>query len=174
MDPPLHYAHPSGGDLVEMFAGISPVSAGGDHIGGALSLKSAAPVFADGRHFLTKGALGASFLGSQDAPMLSADLTFAKRTPAVQYRGSAATADDLRYPGGTVSASGYDSTSHDLTGAWRTAGGYIAVDVGFSATRDAGTPALPMDMIKDDAWRFGLTQKETYDWGTLGKPFVCA
>lgn len=31
MDPPLHYAHPAGGDLIELMAGISPVSAGGDH-----------------------------------------------------------------------------------------------------------------------------------------------
>jgi iron complex outermembrane receptor protein len=167
MDPPLHYAHPSRGDLVEMFAGISPVSAGGDQIGGSLSMKSAAPVFSEDQSFLTKGALGASFLGSQDAAMLNADLTLANADASVRYRGSAVTADDLRYPGGTVSASGYDSTSHDLTSAWRTAGGYLAVDVGFSATRDAGTPALPMDMIQDDAWRFGLTQNETFDWGTV-------
>lgn len=167
MDPPLHYAHPSRGDLVEMFAGISPVSAGGDQIGGSLSMMSAAPVFSEDQSILTKGALSASFLGSQDAAMLNADLTLANADANVRYRGSAATADDLRYPGGTVSASAYESTSHFLTGAWRTAGGYLALDLGFSATRDAGTPALPMDMIKDDAWRFGLTQNETYDWGTI-------
>jgi len=167
MDPPLHYAHPSGGDLVEMFAGISPVSVGGDQIGGSLSMKSAVPVFSEDDSFLTKGALGASFLGSQDAALLNADLTLANADASVRYRGSAATADDLHYPGGTVSASGYDSNSHDLTGSWRTSGGYIAVDAGFSATRDAGTPALPMDMIKDDAWRFGITWQETFDWGTI-------
>ena len=167
MDPPLHYAHPSGGDLVEMFAGISPVSVGGDQIGGSLSMKSAAPAFSEDQSILTKGALGASFLGSQDAAMLNADLTLANADASVRYRGSAVTADDLRYPGGTVSASGYDSTSHDLTSAWRTAGGYLAVDAGFSSTRDAGTPALPMDMVKDDAWRFGLTQNETFDWGMI-------
>jgi iron complex outermembrane receptor protein len=167
MDPPLHYARPSSGDLVEMFAGISPVSAGGDQIGGSLLINSADPVFSKDSYVLTKGALGAAFLGSQDAALLNADLTLANADASVRYRGSAATADDLRYPGGTVSASGYDSTSHDLTGAWRTSGGYIAVDAGFSATRDAGTPALPMDMVKDDAWRFGLTQNETFDWGTL-------
>jgi iron complex outermembrane receptor protein len=167
MDPPLHYAHPSGGDLIELMAGISPVSAGGDHIGGALLVKSAEPRFSEDGSVLTKGAIGASFLGNQDATLLKADLSAAGENTFFQYRGSAATADDLRYPGGTVSASGYDTTSHDLTGAWRTAGGFIAVDVGFSATRDAGTPALPMDMIKDDAWRFGITQKEAFDWGTL-------
>jgi iron complex outermembrane receptor protein len=167
MDPPLHYAHPSNGDLVELMAGISPVSTGGDHIGGALLVKSADPEFAKDGSLLMLGALGASFLGNQDATQLRADLSLAGENAAVQYRGSAATADDLRYPGGTVSASGYDTTSHDLTGSWRTTHGFIAVDVGFSSTRDAGTPSLPMDMVKDDAWRVGITQKETFSWGTL-------
>ena len=167
MDPPLHYAHSSGGDRIELMAGISPVSAGGDHIGGALLVKSAEPRFSGDGSVLTKGALGASFLGNQDATQLKADLSAAGENAFLQYRGSAATADDLRYPGGTVSASGYDTTSHDLTGAWRTAGGFLAVDAGFSATRDSGTPALPMDMIKDDAWRVGLSQNEAFAWGTL-------
>ncbi len=167
MDPPLHYAHPSGGDRIELMAGISPVSAGGDHIGGALLVKSAKPQFAADNSTLLTGALGASFLGNQDATLLKADLSTAGENTFLQYRGSAATADDLRYPGGTVSASGYDTTSHDIIAAWRTAGGFIAVDIGFSATRDAGTPALPMDMIRDDAWRFGITHKENFDWGTL-------
>ena len=167
MDPPLHYAHPSEGDRIELMAGISPVSAGGDHIGGSLSVKSAKPEFATGASTLTRGALGASFLGNQDATMLKTELSAAGANTFLQYRGSAATADDLRYPGGRVSASGYDTNSNDIRGAWRTAGGFIAIDAGFSATRDSGTPALPMDMIKDDAWRFGLSQEETFVWGTL-------
>lgn len=171
MDPPLHYAHPSGGDLIELMAGISPVSAGGDHIGGSLLVKSAEPEFAAEGALLTKGTLGAAFRGSQDAVSLAADLSIAGEDTAFRYRGSAATAGDLRYPGGTVSASGFDTTSHDLTTAWRTPGGYLAVDAGFSATRDSGTPSLPMDMIRDDAWRFGITSRENLNWGTLENRF---
>lgn len=171
MDPPLHYAHPAGGDLIELMAGISPVSAGGDHIGGSLSVKSAEPEFADEGALLTKGVLGSSFRGNQDAVSLAANLSIAGESAAFRYRGSAATAGDLRYPGGTVSASGYDTTSHLLTAAWRTPGGFIAADAGFSATRDSGTPSLPMDMIRDDAWRFGITSRENLKWGTLENRF---
>jgi iron complex outermembrane recepter protein len=167
MDPPLHYASITDGDLVEMFAGISPVSEGGDHIGGSLGIVRPDPLFADEGASLFRGKLGASFMGSQDAAMLGADLAFAQGDAAFQYRGSAATANDLRFPGGTVSDSGYDMTHHGITGAWKTAGGFIALDTGFSATRDAGTPALPMDMIKDDAWNFGISQREKFAWGTL-------
>lgn len=167
MDPPLHYAAAGAGDLIDLYAGISPVSVGGDHIGGSLSFARPDPVFADGVVSLFRGKLGASFTGSQDAALATADLTFAQGDAAFQYRGSGATADDLRYAGGTVADSGYDTTHHEIIGAWRTKGGFIALDAGFSATRDAGTPALPMDMIEDDAWKFGLTQEEKFDWGTL-------
>lgn len=167
MDPPLHYAAAGAGDLIDLYAGISPVSVGGDHIGGALSFDRPDPVFADAAALLFRGKLGASFSGSQDAAMATTDLTLAQGDGAFQYRGSAASADDLRYAGGTVAGSAYENTRHEIIGAWRTRGGYITLDAGFSATRDAGTPALPMDMIKDDAWKFGLTQKEKFEWGSL-------
>ncbi len=167
MDPPLHYAKPAADDLIELYAGISPVSEGGDHIGGSLSVTRARPEFADAGGFLSKGELSASYFGSQDADMAGADFTMANADASLRYRGSGAMAGDLRFPGGTVKDSGYDITHHELTGAWRTAGGYIAVDAGFSWTRDAGTPALPMDMLRDDAWHFGLSQSERFAWGTL-------
>ena len=167
MDPPLHYAAAGAGDLIDMYAGISPVSVGGDHLGGSLSFARPDPVFADGAAALFRGKLGTSFSGGQDAAMATADLTFAQGDAAFQYRGSGASAGDLRYADGTVADSGYETTHHELIGAWRTTGGYIALDAGFSATRDAGTPALPMDMIKDDAWNFGLSQQEKFAWGTL-------
>lgn len=167
MDPPLHYASAGSGDLIDLYAGISPVSVGGDYIGGAVSFARPEPVFAVGEASLFHGILGTSFVGSQDAAMATADLTIARGNGAFQYRGSGVTAGDLRYPGGTVADSGYDRTQHEIIGSWRTREGYIALDAGFSATRDAGTPALPMDMIKDDAWKLGLKQKEKFGWGTL-------
>jgi len=167
MDPPLHYADAGAGDLMEMFAGISPVSEGGDHIGGSLSLARPQPEFSEDGTPAFHGKLGASFLGSQDASMLSADLGYARGDAAVGYRGSAASAGDLRFPGGSVSDSGYETTSHGIQGAWRTKSGFLAVDAGLSATRDAGTPALPMDMIEDDAWKFGFSQQQEFGWGRL-------
>lgn len=167
MDPPLHYANPAQGDVIELLAGISPVSAGGDYIGGSLSVKREEPEFAEDDLLLVQGALGASFLGNQDATQILGELSIAGKSAAFQYRGSAATAGDLRFPGGTVSASGYDTTSHDISSAWRTANGFVAMDFGLSFTRDSGTPSLPMDMIVDDAWKVGIRQKEDFGWGTL-------
>jgi iron complex outermembrane recepter protein len=167
MDPPLHYANPSEGDLVKLYAGIAPVSVGGDHIGGAVAISRGAPEFTKNGSRLQSGEFSAGFMGSQDAARLGADYTFATEDLNLRYRGYGATANDLRIPGGSVRASGYDTTRHDLSGAWRTNGGFIAVDAGMGFTRDSGTPALPMDMIKDDSWHFGLAQREVMAWGTI-------
>jgi iron complex outermembrane receptor protein len=167
MDPPLHYANPAGDDLIQLYSGISPVSVGGDHIGGSLTVSQRAPEFADESGLLGKGELSAAFLGSQNAWRSGADLTVAGADVSFRYRGTIATADELRFPGGTVRASGFDTTSHNLTGSWRTNGGYFSLDAGLGFTRDSGTPSLPMDMIEDDSWHFGLTQQEKMNWGTL-------
>ena len=89
MDPPLHYALAGRGDLIDMYAGISPVSVGGDHIGGSLNFSRPDPVFADGAASLFQGSLGTSFSGSQDATMATADLTFSQGDAAFQYRAPA-------------------------------------------------------------------------------------
>ena len=171
MDPPLHYAAPQQGDAIELHAGIAPVSAGGDFVGGYLAVRPAAPQFADGPGRLATGRLDAAFLGDHDAWRAGADATVADADFSLRYRGGFASASDLRYPGGTVSPSGYELMRHDLTSAWRTRGGFVAVDAGYATTRDAGTPALPMDMIEDDALRFGLSQSETFSWGTIENRF---
>jgi len=167
MDPPLHYATPVGGERVAMIAGIGPVCDGGDHIGGAVSIDRPDPVFAKDDNLLLNGNLGAAWRGSQDAFSTDMDTTVANKDVGLQYRGTWATAGDMRFPGGRVSDTGYHITSHEVVNAWRTPGGFVAVDLGYASTRDTGTPALPMDMISDDSWHFGLRQREVFQWGTL-------
>ncbi|HMX11021.1 MAG TPA: TonB-dependent receptor plug domain-containing protein, partial [Burkholderiaceae bacterium] len=61
MNPPLSYIDASAVRGVEVFAGIAPVSAGGDSIGGTIALRSADPEFAAaGAGLLTRGEVGAS------------------------------------------------------------------------------------------------------------------
>ncbi|GAA5484279.1 TonB-dependent receptor domain-containing protein [Haloferula sargassicola] len=163
MDPPLHYAQVAEGDLVEAFAGITPVSAGGDSIAGTIRLSRPDPEF--GSRF--GGDLGASYRGDHDAFGFTARLFDATDEVRADYRGEYLDADDLRFPGGTVRASGYETQRHTIIGSWNTGSGFIEVDAGVSSTRDAGAPALPMDMVRDDSWHLGLRQKQRFAWGTL-------
>lgn len=47
MNPPLSYMDSSKVEKIEVWSDITPVSAGGDNIGGVISVKSAPPVFAE-------------------------------------------------------------------------------------------------------------------------------
>ncbi len=171
MDPPLHYAQTAAGDRIEVFAGVSPVSAGGDSLAGTIRLSRPDPVFGENTTALVGGGLGASFHGDRDASGFTARLFATDARVRGEYRGEWFDADDLRFPGGTVRASGYRSQRHTWIGSWRTGGGFIEIDAGVSSTRDAGTPVLPMDMVRDDSRHFGLRQKEAFAWGTLESRF---
>jgi iron complex outermembrane recepter protein len=80
MDPPLHYAAASGGDLIDLYAGISPVSTGRRSHRRLAELRPAEPGFR-GWSIPVPGKTRCLVLGSQDAAMATADLTFARGTP---------------------------------------------------------------------------------------------
>ena len=64
MNPPLSYIDPSAVGAINLMAGITPVSAGGDSIAGTIKVTSAPPVFANpGEGLHTEGSLSA-FYGS--------------------------------------------------------------------------------------------------------------
>jgi iron complex outermembrane recepter protein len=166
MDPPLHYAGLGSGDSIELFAGISPVSEGGDAIGGVLRISRPEPEFADIGKSLFSGNLAGTFRGDQDSWSNHSEFAAGTEWFRTDYRGSYLSADDLKFPGGTVSASGFESQRHDVVGAWRTTNGFLALEAGLSRTRDAGTPALSMDMVEDDSWHFDVQSRESLSWGT--------
>lgn len=167
MDPPLHYAQAAAGDRVELFAGLSPVSAGGDSLAGTIRVRRPDPEFADGASPIFGGGLTSGFRGDHDSWLVEARAFGATDQLRGEYRGSWMDAGDLNFPGGTVRASGFETQRHTWIGSFRTRGGFVSVDAGHSRTRDAGTPALPMDMVRDDSWHFGLHQREDLGWGTL-------
>ncbi len=68
MNSALSYLDPSNVGSVKVFAGITPVSVGGDSIGGTIQVDSAAPVFANaGEDTLFKGQAGAFYRSNNAA-----------------------------------------------------------------------------------------------------------
>ncbi|PLX72317.1 MAG: TonB-dependent receptor, partial [Azoarcus sp.] len=68
MNPPLSYIDPSNVSSVQVFAGITPVSLGGDSIGGTILVDSPDPEFArPGEGSLLKGEVGAFYRSNGDA-----------------------------------------------------------------------------------------------------------
>jgi len=156
MDPPLHYSAPSDIGSVVVMAGMTPVSRGGDSIGGTVALQSRAPRFAEDDAVQWTGDAGTLYRGSNDGWGAHGGVGVATGNVSLAYHGTSEQGDDLRYPGGgRVRASGYDTQQHTVRSAVRTHGGSAiwGFETGLLRTRDTGTPALPMDMTKDDGTR---------------------
>jgi iron complex outermembrane receptor protein len=171
MDPPLHYAAPNNVSTLTVLAGITPVSQGGDSIGGTVRADPLPPQFSTNDLPLFSGNVGAFYSSDSDARGAQAGAGVANRDLSVRYDGSLEKSDDLRFPGGRVADTSYETQRHALLSGVRTGKGVLSLDGGATQTRDAGTPALPMDMIEDDSYRIGLQHRGDYDFGSVAGRF---
>jgi iron complex outermembrane receptor protein len=172
MDPPLHYTAPSALHSLTVVPGISPVSMGGDNTGGVVLAEPEPPRFATTDQTLFSGALDSFYRSSNDGVGVNGGLTLANQNWSGSYNGSWESADDLRIPDGRVKDSGFNEfQEHEGRIAGRLLNGIFQAYGGISRTRDAGTPALPMDMLKDDSWNVGLRQTSELDFGEVEARF---
>lgn len=152
MDPPLHYLAPSRTGSLLVVPGVAPVSLGGDNLAGTIVAESAPPFFSTNRVLKPFAEVSGAGYSVNDGWAAAATAGVASRDYSLSYDGSFQGADDYRFPGGRVLASGYEIMHQRVRGAADTAKGQVWAEAGLSRTRDAGTPALPMDMIEDDGW----------------------
>ncbi|HEY2711023.1 MAG TPA: TonB-dependent receptor [Chthoniobacterales bacterium] len=168
MDPPLLNIAPSSLQSLTVLAGISPVSIGGDNIGGIVLADRKPPVFSPSSQMLWSGDLGSFYRSSDDSTGVNGNLNVAGKDWSASYDGSWATADDVRIPDGTIRDSGFGSyQQHEGQVAGHLFGGVFEAFGGITRTRDAAAPAQPMDMIRDDSWFAGLRQTGDYSFGQL-------
>lgn len=167
MDPPLHYITVQSLAEMQVIAGITPVSQGGDSIGGTVIVKSAAPRFGNDTAFSSFGRIGAGYNSSNSGKDEHVQAGSANDRFSLGYAAEHQQGDNLRFPGGEVADTGYTLNNQDLTFALKSAAGVWRLDAGKHNTHDAGTPALPMDMIRDDADKLALDYQGDTGFGTL-------
>ncbi len=168
MDPPLHYSAPSSLHKLTVLPGITPVSLGGDSIGGTVLAEPAPPRFATDDHPLWSSDLGSFYRSSNDGYGFNGEFALANKDLGAAYSGSWETGDDLRFPGGRARDTAFDEfVEQEGRIAGKLLGGLLEAYGGISRTRNAGTPAVPMDMITDDSWRVGLRQTGEYEFAEL-------
>lgn len=168
MDPPLHYAAPTAVGKLSVLAGITPVSAGGDSIGGTVVVEPARLQFATNDSLRPDGNFGSFFHGNNDGYGFNGSIGLTSRDWSGDYHGAWQTANDLHFPGGRVHDTSIgEQQQHEARLATRTTHGTWTISGGAGRTRDAGTPALPMDMIVDDSWRAGFRHEGEYDFGEV-------
>ena len=95
MNPPLSYIDPSHVGKIEVFAGITPVSLGGDSLGGTIVVESEEFAFAGkDESMLTSGSAGAFYRSNGDAHGADISVALAGEQFSLNYSGSTAQSEN--------------------------------------------------------------------------------
>ena len=169
MNPPLSYVDPQTLDAVLVIKGVSPVSFGGDNIGGVVAARSADPKFAEPGRTLFAGETSAFYRSNDDALGGAVLATFADERWSVGYAGSGAKARNYRGGAGDgrVRATEYAKTSHAVTIGRRTAVGLFTLKGSLDYSPYEGFPNQWMDMTLNRSWALTGRYQGAFGWGAL-------
>ena len=185
MNSALSYIDPSRVASITVFAGITPVSVGGDSIGGTIQVKSAPPRFADSADLASAtGTLGAFYRSNGNASGVNVGLEYIGSEVNLTYNGSLARSDNYSaggdfkaagpgtvggpwLTGSEVGSSAYNARNHDIGIAWRHDQHLLQLNVSQQNIPFEGFPNQRMDMTANDSTQVNLRYTGKYGWGQL-------
>lgn len=184
MNPPLSYIDPANAAEAQVYAGITPVSLGGDSIAGTIQVNSAAPEFAEAGQTLLKGQASAFYRSNNNARGGNLSAMAASDTLSVRYTGSTVEANNYesahdfkpagiaaigrgRLDGDEVGSSSYKAQNHALDFGLRHKIHLFDLKLGVQHIPDQGFPNQRMDMTNNDSRQINLRYTGQYGWGNL-------
>ena len=185
MNPPLSYLDPSNVGTLQVFAGIAPVSVGGDSIGGTIIAETPAPEFAaSGEQSFVRGEVGASYRSNNDARGANLSATFANEIFNLSYSGAWSKADNYTAaddfktttatgrPGHTlpldeVGSTAYETQNHTLGLAFKLGEDLLEAKLGYQDMPEQLYPNQRMDLLDNTQKRVNLRWLGAFDWGEL-------
>jgi len=188
MNPALSYVAPRQVARATVFAGIAPVSAGGDSIGGTIQVESAPPAFAEAAGELrVEGQAGGYFRSNGTAWGYDLAASVASEALALSYDESQAESDNYHaasgfkpgaigsiLPGGewidadVVGSSAYDDViNRSLEIAARREGHLLELEAGMQTLGFEGFPNQRMDMTGNTNLQLRIAYTGSYEWGEL-------
>jgi len=186
MNSPLSYADPSRIESVTVFSGITPVSVGGDSIGGSIQVKSAPPRFATPTDpFLASGQIGSFWRSNGNALGYNLRATVAGEWWNVTFAQSDSRSQNFLaggdfkpatpgteggepIPGNVVGSSSYQgSVRRSLAVALRLPGHLLQLEAGQQKVGFEGFPNQRMDMTYNQNWQFTGRYTGAFGWGDL-------
>ena len=185
MNPALSYIDPTNVGTIKVYAGITPVSVGGDSIGGTIVAETPAPEFAaPGQASLFKGEVGAFFRSNNNARGGNLAATYATDAFNITYSGATSAADNYKAAGdfktfsatgnGTntlplneVGSSAYKTTNQTLGVAFKGANHLIEAKLGLQDMPKQLYPNQRMDLLDNEQRSLNLRYLGQLAWGTL-------
>lgn len=169
MNPALSYMDPAAVSQINVYAGIVPVSQGGDSIGGTIAVKSAPPSFAEpGEGVKTSGNLTGFYRSNGDVKGVSARAAAATESFRIGYVGNTVDAGNYKDGNGKeVVASRYKVRNNALNLAGQAGTGVFTLAVGWQDIPYQGYPNQSMDMTSNKSISFNAGYNGVFDWGQL-------
>jgi len=169
MNPPLSYISPSPEAKVNVVAGITPVSMGGDSIGGTISVDSPPPVFAQrGEGMHTEGAFSSFYRSNGQSYGGWLTDSVASQNLSLGYTGSWANTGDYHDGSGHEVTSTYaQTTDHSVTLAAQGAGNLAVLQAGLHNTPYEGFPNQQMDLTRNLSEFLNFRYRKDLGWGVL-------
>lgn len=185
MNSPLSYIDPSAVQEAHIYAGISPVSVGGDSIGGSIVVASAPPEFAQpGQGKVIQGEAGAFYRSNGNAYGANLKATLANEYASINYTGAYAKSENYKagddfktytFTGRSghtldldeVGSTAYEATNQSMSLAWRNNDHLVSFKYGRQHIPYENYPNQRMDMTDNVSDQFNLAYTGQQDWGTL-------
>lgn len=185
MNSPLSYIDPTNVASIKVFAGITPVSVGGDSIGGTIQVNSAAPQFAQAEQgSIVNGQVGTFYRSNGDGYGANLAATYADENLNLTYNGSTAqsgnytAARDFKRAGpaaagqgwlggDTVGSSSYKSENQELGFALRRDDHLLELQVDVQNIPYEDFPNQRMDMTANTDTHVNLRYTGQFGWGNL-------
>jgi iron complex outermembrane receptor protein len=185
MNSPLSYIDPSAVASAKVYVGVSPVSMGGDSIGGSIVVESTPPEFAKpGQDKLLKGEAGAFYRGNGNARGANLSATYATEQVSLNYTGTYAQADNYKAGGDfktyaftgraghelpldEVGSTAYETFNQAVKFAWKNDDHLVEFKYGRQHIPDENYPNQRMDMTDNVSDQFNLAYTGRQGWGTL-------
>ena len=185
MNSPLSYVDATRVETVKVYAGITPVSAGGDSLGGTIQIVSKPPQFAgeDGKALVAAQVRG-FFRSNGSARGADASADLAGQAFALSYTGSSAQARNYRagndfkpagpaalgrgwLDGDEVGSSAYKTENQEITLSGKLDRHLLQLSAGKQHIAYELYPNQRMDMTGNDSTQLNLRYTGRYDWGEL-------
>ncbi|MEY3651641.1 MAG: hypothetical protein RLZZ351_1006 [Pseudomonadota bacterium] len=185
MNTPLSYIDPANVGSIKVYAGVTPVSIGGDSIGGTIKVESAPPKFAKaGEGLLHEGQIGTFYRSNNDARGANFSATIASENFSARYTGSTVEANNYKAGGnfkpagqaawgrGSLSAdevgsTAYKAENHAMAFALKNDNHLFEFKVGVQNIPYQGFANQRMDMTDNNSQQYNLKYTGQYDWGNL-------
>lgn len=172
MNPALSYIDTSKIESIEVMAGITPVSEGGDSIAGTIKVRSKDPLFAPkAGDVIISGELSGFYRSNAQSRGASISATAANDKISVNYSGFAEKADNYKNGNGKeVKATRYQQQNHAATIAYKlSTEDSVTLKVTQTNADYIGFPNQYMDMLGNESTSGNLIYK-----GRIGGVFVDA